>query len=93
MVVPTGLSKSSGVRIALRRLGLASFGYAAIGDGENDVDLLRDADLSAAVANAVPAARAVVDYVCRQSFDRGVLEFVNGPLRGRRGAGSRSARP
>jgi hydroxymethylpyrimidine pyrophosphatase-like HAD family hydrolase len=83
MVLPAGVTKRSGVRTALRRLGVAGHGYAAIGDAENDLDLLAYADLSAAVANAIPAVRAVVDYRCRSSFDRGVLEFVEGPVRDR----------
>jgi len=85
MVVPAGISKSSGVRIALRHLGLDPSGYAAIGDAENDLGMLRAAALSAAVANAIPAVRAAVGYVCHRSFDRGVLEFVEGPLRERAG--------
>jgi hydroxymethylpyrimidine pyrophosphatase-like HAD family hydrolase len=83
MVVPTGLGKRAGIRIALRRLGVDRFGYAAIGDAENDLEMLRGAALSGAVANAIPAVRAAAEYVCRQPFDRGVLEFVSGPLRER----------
>jgi hydroxymethylpyrimidine pyrophosphatase-like HAD family hydrolase len=83
MVVPAGLNKASGVRVALRRLGLPRTEYAAIGDAENDLELLRGAALSGAVANAIPRVRAVVDYVCRAPFDRGVLEFVRGPVRAR----------
>jgi haloacid dehalogenase-like hydrolase len=83
MVVPAGVTKGSGVRTALRLLGMAGRAYAAIGDAENDLEVLRGAALSAAVANALPAVRASVDYVCRARFDRGVLEFVEGPLRTR----------
>jgi len=83
MVLPAGVSKRTGVHTALRRLGMPGAGYAAIGDAENDRELLERAEYSAAVANAIPAVRAHVDYVCRGSFDRGVLEFVDGPLRDR----------
>lgn len=83
MVVPEGVSKSTGTRRALRQLGFAHATYAAVGDGENDVALLRGASLSGAVANARPEVRRVADYVCRGRFDRGVLEFVRGPLSGR----------
>jgi hydroxymethylpyrimidine pyrophosphatase-like HAD family hydrolase len=83
MVSPRGITKSSGVRSALRRLGLPGSDYAAIGDAENDLEVLRGGVLSGAVANALPSIRSVVDYICRRPFDRGVLEFVNGPLRER----------
>lgn len=88
MVVPHGVTKATGMRRVLRDLRLHSREYAAIGDGENDIALLEAAALSAAVANAHPAVRSVVDYVCRARFGAGVAEFVRGPL-----ARSVSARP
>jgi hydroxymethylpyrimidine pyrophosphatase-like HAD family hydrolase len=80
MVVPEGVSKGSGMQRVLRALRLGSREYAAIGDGENDIGLLRAAALSGAVANAPPSVRSVVDYVCRARFEAGVAEFVTGPL-------------
>ncbi len=80
MVLPRGVSKRSGTQRALRQLGLAGRAYAAIGDAENDLDLLRGARLTGAVANAEPEVRRAVDYVSRGRFETGVLEFVNGPL-------------
>jgi hydroxymethylpyrimidine pyrophosphatase-like HAD family hydrolase len=77
---PAGVSKRSGIRLALHRLGLARANYAAIGDAENDLEMLRDAELSGAVANAVPSVRVSVDYRCRARYARGVLEFVRGPV-------------
>jgi hydroxymethylpyrimidine pyrophosphatase-like HAD family hydrolase len=80
MVLPEGVTKRSGTRMALRHLGLANAGYAAIGDAENDLELLRGASLAGAVANAERSVRSSVDYICRGSFELGVLEFVRGPL-------------
>jgi hydroxymethylpyrimidine pyrophosphatase-like HAD family hydrolase len=80
MVLPAGITKSSGVHVALLRMGLGGRGFAAIGDGENDVPMLLDAALSGAVANATPAARAAADYRCKAPSARGVAEFVRGPL-------------
>jgi hydroxymethylpyrimidine pyrophosphatase-like HAD family hydrolase len=92
MVLPDGVDKWSGTRLALRRLGLARAAYAGIGDAETDLDLLRGASLSGAVGNALRDVRAAADYRCRDRFDRGVLEFVRGPLaervRGGLGPGS-----
>ncbi|MCI4343231.1 MAG: Cof-type HAD-IIB family hydrolase [Thermoplasmata archaeon] len=85
MVVPADLDKHAGIRTALGLLGDPRAGYAAIGDAENDIEMLRRAALSGAVANAIPTVRSVVGYVCRRPFDRGVLEFVTGPLRARVG--------
>jgi hydroxymethylpyrimidine pyrophosphatase-like HAD family hydrolase len=80
MVLPDGVNKASGMEAALRGLGLAGRPFAAIGDAENDLDLLRAASLSGAVANAEPAVLASVDFVCKRSFAGGVLEFVRGPV-------------
>lgn len=91
MVLPRGVSKRTGTRLAMRRLGLGGSAYAAIGDAENDLDLLAGSRLSGAVGNARPAVRSAADYVCRERFDRGVLEFVQGPLADR--VGARSRRP
>ncbi|MCI4372062.1 MAG: Cof-type HAD-IIB family hydrolase [Thermoplasmata archaeon] len=81
MVVPAGLTKRSGLRGAMRLLGVPGKPYAAIGDAENDVELLEGAAISGAVANARRPARGAADYLCRRRFDRGVLEFVQGPVR------------
>jgi hydroxymethylpyrimidine pyrophosphatase-like HAD family hydrolase len=97
MVIPAGVSKRTGLERALRRLGVGRRRYAAIGDAENDVEMLRAAAISGTVGNGRPEARRVADYVARGSFDRGVWEFVDGPVRawmeaavptdGRRGPG------
>ncbi|MGD0249361.1 MAG: HAD family hydrolase [Thermoplasmata archaeon] len=82
MVLPPGVTKATGMRLALRALHLGSHRFAAIGDAENDIDLLRAAALSGAVGNAEPRVRAIADYVSRARFEAGVAEFVTGPLTG-----------
>jgi hydroxymethylpyrimidine pyrophosphatase-like HAD family hydrolase len=82
-VLPRGVTKHSGIRAALRQLGVPDAPYAAIGDAENDLEMLRGAALSGAVANAVPNIRSAVDYVCRARYELGVMEFVRGPVQRR----------
>lgn len=91
MVLPAGVTKLTGIRTALRCLGLPRGPFAAIGDAENDLELLRGAALSGTVANGRPEVRRAVDYVASQPFDRGVWEFVDGPVRARLGPPSRTA--
>jgi hydroxymethylpyrimidine pyrophosphatase-like HAD family hydrolase len=81
MVLPRAVTKESGVRLALRGLGVSGGAFAAIGDAENDVDLLRAAGLAGAVANATPEVRRLADYVAQDRYARGVREFVRGPIR------------
>jgi len=77
MVLPAGVDKGRGVLEAVRLMGLTGHGLACIGDAENDIPMLRVADFSAAVANAVDEAKRVADMVCRRSYGEGVVEFIN----------------
>jgi hydroxymethylpyrimidine pyrophosphatase-like HAD family hydrolase len=88
MVLPTGVSKASGLRRALRRLGVSRHNAVAIGDAENDHAFLRTAGFGVAVSNAVPALAAEADYVTTQPNGAGVRELCDllleddlGPLR------------
>lgn len=58
MVLPRGIDKAAGLLVALATLGLAPERCAAVGDGENDVPMLRSVGLRLAVGNAVPALKA-----------------------------------
>ncbi len=80
MVLPTGVTKASGLELALRHLRIPEHSFAAIGDGENDIPMLRAAAVSGAVANAIPVVKALVDYVAHEPFERGVQEFLQGPV-------------
>jgi hydroxymethylpyrimidine pyrophosphatase-like HAD family hydrolase len=55
-VLPLGASKGAGVSWLLDRLGVAPEAVMALGDGENDVEMLQLAGLGVAVGNAGEAA-------------------------------------
>lgn len=48
----------------------------AIGDNDNDIELLQKADIGVVVANGSSAAKAVAQYHCREAGASGVLELV-----------------
>ena len=48
----------------------------AIGDNDNDIELLQKADIGVAVANGSSAAKAVAQYHCHEAGASGVLELV-----------------
>lgn len=50
--------------------------YVAIGDNDNDVELLQNADIGIVVANGSQAAKEVAQYQCRNDGTLGVLEVV-----------------
>ncbi len=80
IALPKGISKESALRMLLRDLGVEAF-VAAVGDSEVDVELLREADFSAAVANAEPLVKSIVDYVASRPDGDGVVEIVDVLLR------------
>jgi len=80
MVLPSGVSKESGLRHALRRLGISVHNTIGIGDAENDHAFLARVGFSVAVANAVPSLAAMADLVTAAPDGAGVREVVDGPL-------------
>lgn len=75
-VLPPGASKGAGLRSVLEDLGVDPAHVMAIGDGENDVEMLRLAGLGVAVGNAMPQAKAAADVVVASNDEDGVAEAV-----------------
>lgn len=62
-LTPVGVSKASGLEWVTRQLGLTSADVLAIGDGRNDIEMLRWAGRGVAMGQAVEEVRAVADHV------------------------------
>lgn len=77
MVLPTGITKASGLAAALDRLRLSPHNVVAVGDAENDHSMLRFAEYGAAVANAVPLLKEAADLVLARDHGDGVAELVD----------------
>src|SRR5438309_4336919 len=76
MVLPSGVNKGTGLRHALAELRLSPPNAVAVGDAENDHVFLTEAELGAAVANALPTLRERADLVLRSPAHRGVEELI-----------------
>lgn len=76
MVLPGGVNKGFGLSAALRKMGLSPHEVVGIGDGENDHSFLDLCECSAAVANAVPAIKAKVDFSTAGEDGKGVAELI-----------------
>jgi HAD superfamily hydrolase (TIGR01484 family) len=63
MVLPSGVSKASGLREALKRLRLSPHNVVGIGDAENDQAFLAACGCAVAVANALPSTKEAADFV------------------------------
>jgi Cof subfamily protein (haloacid dehalogenase superfamily) len=60
---PVGVSKASGVDYVASRLGLTADDVLAIGDGRNDIEMLRWAGRGVAMGQAVDEVRLSADHV------------------------------
>lgn len=80
MILPAWVSKESGLRAALARLGILPESTVGVGDAENDHAFLRCCGLAVAVANAIPAVAASADLVTRAADGAGVVELIDGAL-------------
>jgi hydroxymethylpyrimidine pyrophosphatase-like HAD family hydrolase len=77
MVLPAGVNKATGLLAALKEMGLSAHNVVGVGDAENDHALLRLCEVSAAVANALPAVKETADLVTRRDHGAGVAELID----------------
>ncbi len=78
MVLPQTISKATGVRLALTILRLSPHNAVAIGDAENDHELLRACEVGVAVEWGSDALKAVADYVLPGSGPPAVAPYLRG---------------
>ncbi|KAL6501997.1 hypothetical protein OROGR_027130 [Orobanche gracilis] len=75
-IVPHGTSKGNGVRILLDHLGVHPNEIMAIGDGENDVEMLELASLGVALSNGSKKAKAVANVIGISNDEDGVADAI-----------------
>jgi YrbI family 3-deoxy-D-manno-octulosonate 8-phosphate phosphatase len=70
------LNKLAVLRTLASKYGVSLEQVAYIGDDVNDLEALRAVGFSAAPADATPAVRNVVDYVCKRRGGEGALREI-----------------
>ena len=78
MTMPQGVSKGTGLHAALETLRLSARNTLAIGDAENDHEMLRLAEVGVAVPWASPALRAAADVTLAGDSMAAVAAYVRG---------------
>jgi Cof subfamily protein (haloacid dehalogenase superfamily) len=78
-----GVDKGRAVEAACAALGLSPARFAAIGDAENDITMLRAAGVGIAMGNAAPAVMAVADRVTGTNARDGAAAAIDALLDGR----------
>ena len=76
MVLPQGISKATGLRAALDMLRLSARNTLAIGDAENDHELLRIAEIGVAVSWGSAALQSAADLVVSGAGPSSVASFL-----------------
>lgn len=75
-VMKKGVSKGSGLHRLVQTLGIRMEDVMFIGDGLNDMEIIRQAGIGVAVGNAHPKLKDAADYVCASSHTEGVVEAI-----------------
>jgi HAD superfamily hydrolase (TIGR01484 family) len=81
MVLPKGVDKATGLRVALDELGLSTRNVVGVGDAENDEPFLAVCGRSVAVQNALDDLKQRVDWVTGGDHGEGVVELAQALVR------------
>lgn len=73
-VVPLGVNKWAGLSVLLRHLDVAADEIMAVGDGSNDLEMVSNAGVGVAMANAVAAVKAAASLTVGGHDEDGIAE-------------------
>ena len=74
---PVGVSKASGLQIVCDELGVDAADVLAIGDGRNDIEMLRWAGRGVAMGQSIDEVRDVADHVTGTVYDDGAARELS----------------
>jgi HAD superfamily hydrolase (TIGR01484 family) len=76
-LTPVGVSKASGLEYVARELGVGQADVLAVGDGRNDIEMLRWAGRGVAMGQAVEEVLAAADAVTATVHDEGLAQELD----------------
>lgn len=79
-ITPDGISKATGLESLRRRLGVDAADTVAVGDFDNDVEMLRWAARGVAMGQALPNVVAAADEVCAPVTEDGLADVLESLL-------------
>jgi hydroxymethylpyrimidine pyrophosphatase-like HAD family hydrolase len=77
MLLPSGVTKATGLKPALEELGIEPLQTIGVGDAENDQAFLEACGLAVAVFNALESVKENADVVTTGENGSGVSEFID----------------
>jgi len=75
-ILPPGASKGTALKVVLKDLGVGAHEVLAIGDAENDVEMIQLAGIGVAVGNGDAKIKEAADYEVASNDEDGVAEAV-----------------
>lgn len=75
-ILPTNASKGTALKVLLKEMGIPASQAMAIGDGENDIEMLELAGLGVAMGNANDHIKSVANVTTKTNDEDGVAEAV-----------------
>ncbi len=75
-IIPLGTSKGAGLAWLLDYLHIPAEEVLALGDAENDVEMLQMARIGVAMANAMPMVKEAANYIVSSNDEDGVAEAI-----------------
>lgn len=79
-----GVNKALGVSVWAELNGLQPSDIIGVGDGQNDIEFLQSVGWSVAMANAIPAIKALADQIIGHADDDGLAVFIEALLAARK---------
>lgn len=76
MILPAGISKATGLKYAISKLGWEKRMLICAGDGENDISMMHIADLKVAFKNSVDELKRIADLVVESDDGDGFIEAM-----------------
>lgn len=84
MLLPTGVSKGTGMQQAMRLLGLSAHDVLALGDAENDLPMFEACGWCACPASADPEVQERADWIFPGENGQSIASAIAGPILGGR---------
>lgn len=75
-ILPLGSGKGTAFKVLLKQIGVSAEETLAIGDGENDIEMIQQAGIGVAVGNASQSLKDVADHIVSTNDKDGVAEAV-----------------
>lgn len=73
-MLPQNISKGSALSEYRRLSGMEEFKFIAVGDYDNDIEMLKAADFAVCPANAAESVKAVSDLILSRTCEEGAME-------------------